>query len=137
MNFHDKCDDKSNTVTIILTTEGFLFGGFTPIAWDSGNSYKTDGSQKSFTFSVKNPHNIEGKIFSVKNPERAIYCHSSLGPIFSNYAIKITNDCNMNPNSYTNLSNSYANDTGIAGNQFCTGSSYFTVKEIEAFAVTD
>jgi hypothetical protein len=34
-NFHSKCDGHSNTVTVILTTKGFIFGGFTPIAWDS------------------------------------------------------------------------------------------------------
>jgi hypothetical protein len=34
-DFHSKCDGHSNTVTVILTTKGFIFGGFTPIAWDS------------------------------------------------------------------------------------------------------
>jgi hypothetical protein len=30
--FHSKCDNHTNTITIILTTDGFVFGGFTPIA---------------------------------------------------------------------------------------------------------
>jgi hypothetical protein len=37
-NVHSKCDSHPNTVTVILTTKGFIFGGFTPIAWDSSNS---------------------------------------------------------------------------------------------------
>jgi hypothetical protein len=136
-NFHEKCDGQSNTITMILTTEGFIFGGFTPIAWDSSNSSKADGSQKSFLFSVKNPHNIEGKKFSLTDSRYAIYCNSSYGPTFGSHAIYIADNCNLNTSSNTYLGHSYANDTGIAGYQFCTGSQSFTVKEIEVFTVHD
>jgi hypothetical protein len=30
-SFHSKCDGIANTITIILTTDDFIFGGFTPI----------------------------------------------------------------------------------------------------------
>jgi hypothetical protein len=39
-HFHNKCDGKPNTVTIILTTNGFIFGGFTPVAWNSNSASK-------------------------------------------------------------------------------------------------
>jgi hypothetical protein len=43
-------------------TKGFIFGGFTLVAWESGNRfYKPDSTQKSFVFSVKNPRNNEAK----------------------------------------------------------------------------
>jgi hypothetical protein len=29
--FHEKCDNESNTLTLIETTKGFIFGGFTPL----------------------------------------------------------------------------------------------------------
>jgi hypothetical protein len=35
--FHGKCEKHSNTVTIIETTKGYIFGGFTPLVWDSSN----------------------------------------------------------------------------------------------------
>jgi hypothetical protein len=51
--------------------------------------------------------------------------------------IYVADGCNNNTSSYTNLGGSYANDIGIAGNQFFTGEHNFTVKEIEVFQVSD
>jgi hypothetical protein len=33
--FHRRCDGHSNTLTVILDTNGNLFGGFTPLEWES------------------------------------------------------------------------------------------------------
>jgi hypothetical protein len=76
-NFHSKCDQQSNTLTIILTTTGYIFGGFTPLAWDSNGGYRTDSTGKSFLFSLKNPRHTEPKIFPVSKPEYAIQCNPS------------------------------------------------------------
>jgi hypothetical protein len=32
-NLHGKCDGQSKTLTVIETTHGFIFAGFTPLAW--------------------------------------------------------------------------------------------------------
>ena len=40
-NFHSKCDGKKNTVTLVETLNGKRFGGFTDIAWDQCNNYKS------------------------------------------------------------------------------------------------
>jgi hypothetical protein len=137
-NFHSKCDGESNTVTIILTTKDFIFGGFSSLTWDSSNQWKVDNARKGFVFSVRNPHNIADKKFSLTNPTYTIYCSSSCGPRFGfGDDIYVGNDCNNTTNSSTNLGVSYANDTGIAGNQFFTGEYNFTVKEIEVFPVSD
>jgi hypothetical protein len=45
-SFHSKCDHKSNTLTLIETTKGFSFGGFTPIPWDSNSGYKYDSPRR-------------------------------------------------------------------------------------------
>jgi hypothetical protein len=63
-HFHKRCDGKANTITIILTMKGFVFGVFTPVACDSSGSCKSDSSWKSFLFGLKNPRNIEAKNFS-------------------------------------------------------------------------
>jgi hypothetical protein len=121
-NFHNKCDNISNTVTIILTTKVFIFGGFSSLAWESSSQYKVDNARKSFIFSVHNPHNITDKKFSLTNPNSTIYCYSSYGPLFGgNHDICVADGCNNNTNSYTSLGHLYGNDTGIAGNQFFAG----------------
>jgi hypothetical protein len=65
-----------------------------------------------------------------------IYCNSSYGPIFgNNYDIYVSDNCNINASNYTNLGWTFANDTGIPGDQVFTGERNFTVKEIEIFAI--
>jgi hypothetical protein len=135
-HFHGKCDNQSNTLTIIETTTGFIFGGFTPAAWDSSGGYKSDNSQTSFLFSLKNPRNSSPQRFRLSNVSNAIYCHSIYGPVFGNGCdIVVWNGCNANTNSNSNFGTGYVNDTGIAGNQVFTGERNFTVKEIEVFAI--
>jgi hypothetical protein len=59
--FHRRCDGHANTLTVILDTEGNIFGGFTPVEWESRTSSpwcKADDSLRSFVFTLKNPHNI-------------------------------------------------------------------------------
>jgi hypothetical protein len=135
-NFHSKCDQQSNTVTIILTTGGYIFGGFTPVAWDSSGTYRADSTGKSFLFSLKNPRNTESKIFPLSNASQAIYCNALYGPTFGSHAIKVAQNCDQNIDSYTALGNSYTNDTGINGVQVFTGQQMFQVREIEVFSVS-
>jgi hypothetical protein len=35
--FHNKYDGESNTIPFVQTTKNFIFGGFTPVCWDSSN----------------------------------------------------------------------------------------------------
>jgi hypothetical protein len=78
--FHRRCDGHSNTLTVILDTKGNIFGGFTPVKWESrpSNCLKADDSQKSFLFTLKNPHNIPARKFALtaENKHRAVYCDS-------------------------------------------------------------
>jgi hypothetical protein len=123
---------------VILTNKDFIFGGFTPISWDSSGLWKTDNSQQSFLFSVQDPRNSDPRSFSLVNSSSyAIYCHSSYGPTFGNgHDIYVADDCNKNTNSGTYLGSSYRNDTGLNGNQVFTGEQQFQVKEIEIFSIT-
>jgi hypothetical protein len=82
--FHLKCDGQSNTVTVILTTKDFIIGGFTPIAWDSSNSWKTNNSQHSFVFSVHNATNSDLRSFPLVNSSYTFCSNSSYGPTFGN-----------------------------------------------------
>lgn len=52
--FHQLCDGKENTLTLIKTEFGKIIGGFTPLAWESKNPAEIveDPSEKSFIFSI-------------------------------------------------------------------------------------
>jgi hypothetical protein len=143
-DFHSRCDGHGNTLTLILDTDGNIFGGFTPVKWESRASdcwhpkanYKADSSLRSFLFSLKNPHNYAAKRFALKEErkEAAIECNTWWGPRFSDLCV--SDNCFANSNSWAaNFGWAYTNDTGLAGETFFTGSRNFTVKEIEVFEV--
>jgi hypothetical protein len=135
--FHSRCDGHANTLTVILDTNGNIFGGFTPVAWDSESYSKADPSLKSFLFTLKNPQNVPPRRFAL-NPTRnqwAIYCSSQCGPCFG-VDIEVSENCNAHANNATSLGNSYTNDTGLDRKPFFTGSTNCQVKEIEVFEIT-
>jgi hypothetical protein len=135
-NFHGKCDGRSNTVTIILTVNDGIIGGFTPIAWNSRGNYETDHSGKSFVFTLKNARHSPPRKFALSRLTQAIFCHSGSGPTFgSGHDIFIANECNATSENYTNFGHSYVNDTGIDGKQVLLGEYAFTVKEVEVFEI--
>jgi hypothetical protein len=68
--FHRRCDGHANALTVILDTEGNILGGFTPVERESpvwngseNNCWKADNSEKSFLFTLKNPHSIPARRF--------------------------------------------------------------------------
>jgi hypothetical protein len=59
--FHGRCEGHANTLTVISDTKGNIFGGFTPVEWESRtpnsewdgfNCLKADDSLKSFLFTL-------------------------------------------------------------------------------------
>jgi hypothetical protein len=84
--FHNRCDGHANSLTLIQDGKKNIFGGFTPIAWESkkwtgrfadeDNRFKSDANLESFLFTLKNPHHLSPRRFGL-NPERkhmAIWC---------------------------------------------------------------
>jgi hypothetical protein len=126
-------------LTVILDTKGNIFGGFTPLEWESGLKYKADDSQKSFLFTLKNPHNIPARRFALKAEKKheAIFCNPGWGPSFGYGDMAVSDNCNTNTRSSTGLSSGYTNDTGLRASVVFTGSEKFRVKEIEVFEITD
>jgi hypothetical protein len=137
-DFHRRCDGHPNTLTVILDTKGNIFGGFTPMEWDSRSGNHADPSLNSFLFTLKIPHNLPGGRFALiaERKNRAIWCISDYGPGF--WDIGVHNNCNANTDSFTRFfGDSYTNDTGLHGETFFTGSMRFQVKEIEVFEMTN
>jgi hypothetical protein len=145
--FHSRCDGHSNILTVILDTEGNIFGGFTPLEWESrewngqhgkeNNTLKTDDSLRSFLFTLKNPRNIPAKRFALREEKKqwAAVCTAGKGPDF--YDITISDNCNVNTRSFTYLGVVYTNDTGLDSDIVFTGSQYFQVEEVEVFEIRD
>jgi hypothetical protein len=127
---------------VILDTNGNIFGGFTPVEWELGDTVpfgtdKADPSVKSFLFTLKNPHNVPARRFALRaeKKDEAIWCNSDCGPYFCD--IGVHDKCNANTESFTSqFGHSYTNDTGLDGQTFFTGSKYFQVKEIEIFEIS-
>jgi hypothetical protein len=120
-DFHSRCDGHANTLTVILDTDGNIFGGFTPVEWESrvvdyrSDGAKADASLASFIFTLKNPHNIRARRFALKaeRKDEAICCVSDWGPSFGS-DMHVFDNCN-NTESSTYLGNTYTNDTGLDG----------------------
>jgi hypothetical protein len=140
-DFHKHCDGHSNTLIIIADTNGYQFGGFTPVVWETGNSSKKDESVKSFIFTLKNPHGLSAQIFRLKSKSHAICCCCYISSSFPGFAfggghdMGVCRHCNTEAQSYTNFGISYDNNTGVAGQSFFTGSRNFTVQEIEVVEI--
>jgi hypothetical protein len=154
VSFHDRCDGHPNTITAILDTSGNLFGGFTPIPWESDCKAKGDKTLTSYIFSLRNPEGIPPRRFPL-SPEKsryALFCYSGYGPSFGfpdTNDFRVSDHCDVQ--TRIKARNSYCGSFGLAYsnedrlgqpdepglNTFLTGAPYFTVKEIEVFEVFD
>jgi hypothetical protein len=139
--FHRQCEGHANTLTVIRDTDGNIFGGFTPLTWESTSEVvaKADGSLRSFIFTLKNPHHVAGRKFvlKVEKKDHAIECCAADGPRF--WDINIWDNCNVNGESATYFGrpdSTYTNDTGLDGKTFLTPSEKFQVDEIEVFEIS-
>jgi hypothetical protein len=152
---------------LIADTDGNIFGGFTPVEWESGNRYKRDDSLRSFLFTLKNPHGVPPRKFTLnaEQKQQAIYCHpaycagfgrtQSVSVVKANLpnwfvfqgrdkvfsgGIVVKDNCNTNRDSYTSIGTHWRNSAyanDTAFEDFLTGAYNFTVKEIEVFEIAD
>jgi hypothetical protein len=128
---------------LIADTDGNVFGGFTPVKWESSGKYKSDDSLRSFLFTLRNPHGVPPRKFAlrVEKKQRAIGCDSVWCAVVGGGGdIFVPGNCNANRNSCTRIGTrwsdrTYANDTAFE--VFLTCAEYFTVKEIEVFEIAD
>ncbi|OTF81296.1 hypothetical protein BLA29_006160 [Euroglyphus maynei] len=135
--FHNYCDGISPTFILILSTKGYLSGGFSDIPWTSGNRGRGcyASSEKSFLFRLKTPCDEESPIkFDVKKKIFAIGHMASKGPVFGAGAdLLLADSCHLNEDSYSNLPHSY--DGLYASVDTLFGSYYFTVIDYEVFTI--
>ncbi len=74
-DFHNYCDNRGPTLTIIKTTNNKIFGGFTPLNFDSYGGIKYDKDDQTFIFSL----NLMKKYKMINKEKDAIYCVGGKG----------------------------------------------------------
>jgi len=139
--FHRLCNGKANTVTVIKNTNGFIFGGFTSIPWQSSIDGYYQADNTAFLFSLTNVINTPLKL-KVKAPQCAVVHNLAYGPLFGYEGedLCVYNLSNTNRQSFMNLrSYEFPNGkSGSEGGQFIVGGSdkFFQTVEIEVFQVS-
>ena len=76
--FHNKCDNKGETICLYKNEKGNIFGGYASIPWTNDGSYHS--APDSFLFTLTNIHNIEPTKFFSKKDKKEVY--HNYGPIF-------------------------------------------------------
>ncbi|CAH3191542.1 unnamed protein product, partial [Porites evermanni] len=133
--FHNKCDGKRHTITIIKK-DNYVFGGYTDIPWTFVDGYGT--TSNSFIFSLLDKEGLAPFKSMVTNTSFAIYREPSYGPTFGGgHDIYVADNANQNPNSYTNFGTSYSLPNGVTDRYtILAGARYFSPDEVEVFYLT-
>ena len=137
LSFHSKCDDKGCTLTVIETTCGRIFGGYSNTPWKGGGG-KWVSANKAFLFSLgDSPCKMKLKN---ANDSRAVCNYSSYGPTFgSRHDLRAFDGlvfggqdlCVRGDTITTHFGCSYESGTSAA---LQPGTQY-TIKEVEVFQV--
>jgi hypothetical protein len=124
--FHNYCNNKGYTLSLIRNTKGYRCGGFTTQSWSSSGNYRTD--QNAFLFSLEYK-----EYYTTYDGQNAIYDNSSYGPTFgSGHDLYISNSCSQNSSSYCNFPHGYS---GTKSRCLSGGFYNFKVNEIEVYKI--
>lgn len=126
VKFHELCDGKENTLTIIKTNLGSVFGGYTEFKWSNDGNFKKDDN--SFVFSLNEGSNTWKKYPSNKVDD-GISSGKAFGPCFGEI-ISIGRRFLSDSSSSNYEASSYS-----GAKFFDENDSYFLVDELEVFQV--
>ncbi len=135
-DFHGMCNGKGATVTVVKSSGGYIFGGYTDVAWGESKSWKT--SIASFLFSLKDHAGIGPVKMPIKSGKtvHAVQHCSSYGPAFGGgHDLCVDSNANANNSSYCKVGHTYQRPSNTNDPHFLTGSRNFTVSEYEVFLV--
>lgn len=120
-NFHNKCDRKSNTLTVIKTSVGKRFGGFSVGEWSSEKTYISD--MNAFLFSIDDK---EHYFIKKDQSQYAICCDKNYGPSFGKGPdLSISSNCRNNSSFTIQQSYDYKGKTdSLVGSQKFNATDY-------------
>ena len=128
--FHQLCDFKGPTLTIIKTSNGKRIGGFTYKDWNKNtNGFISDN--KSFLFDLD-----QNQRYNVVNTDKAIWSGAEYGPIFgANHDLAIYPNCFVEQKGgyYYKPNNTYYDYSNCSdGNK---SQNFFKVEEMEVYQI--
>ena len=129
-NFHEFCDNKGPTLTLISTTEGKKFGGFTPLNWKNEGGFINDESMATFIFSL----NLNKKFDIIDKEKNAIKNDENNGPNFGNGDIIVYQDMTEGK-TYANEKSTFLRDNNLALIEREGKQGTFNIDEIEVYKV--
>ena len=122
-HFHEKCDGKSFTVTIVLTKENKIFGGFTELKW--GRDYIHPDGNEGFIFSLD-----DNKIYYNKNQYRISHRYD-YGPTFYDYGF-----CIVDYIGYDHTKDSNSSSFDVPGEEYVlAGQNVFSIKDYAVYQI--
>lgn len=132
--FHRQCDGVSPTFVIATGSKGEISGGFSDVAW--AKTSRKGGyihSENAFLFTLNGNNEPPVKYEVIKKPYAICY-HPDCGPIFGAGAdLLISNGCNGNMESYSNLPHSY--DGFNASSTSLFGDYNFSIVDYEVYTL--
>lgn len=128
--FYNKCENKGPTITIVLSTDGNRFGGYTSLSWKKPNFFQYYPDEKAFIFSL----NKGEKYFPIeKEKYNAVCMWVDRGPTFGGgNDLTIENNCLKNNKSHNKQKSYQFKKEDINGEN-----QYFTVKDYEVYSIED
>ena len=127
--FHNLCDNKGKTLTLIESSEGFIFGGYTPLEWNSNSGWKSDND--TFLFSLTNK-----RIYKKNGNDISIYCGKDQGPWFPYIGFRETGKKDMTKGEFLfrNDETYFEDFNEIIPHE--NKDRFFNVKEVEVYKIT-
>ena len=121
--FHNKCNNRGPTITLIKNEKGYIFGGYSAIEWNNYGNYKS--ASASFIFTLTNMYDIAPTKFNNSDTSYSIYDASNYGPTFGGgHDIMVQ----FSSGNYTNFPSSYSFMFGRAKENKFTESNRINVK---------
>ena len=122
--FHKYCDNKGPSLTLVETSKGYKFGGYTPFSFKSQEGNSPQNDNETFIFSL----NLMKKFNKLKE-ESLVYFTPNLGPCFGNGGGDFFLNSNLNSGSTTN-------DSFLINSELTNGEKgKYNVNELEIYKV--
>ena len=110
-SFHEKCDNKGETITLYQNDKGNIFGGYASISW-TNNSGSYFSAPSSFIFTLSNIYNTQPTKFPNKKDGKEVCHNREYGPLFGEGCdIRISSDF-VKGDNYSTFPSSYIDILG-------------------------
>jgi hypothetical protein len=135
-DFHAHCDGIGQTLTVIQSTTGNIFGGYTEAEWDESGCYKRDPCAFMFSLTNQDDEPVKMNLIQEKSAKTAIWCGPKCGPTFGSNDLDIADEPSVN-NCRSILGCVYRHPKYSNGSYksktFLAGEFHFQVSEIEVY----